>query len=51
LKTGRLRLRVSSVTRENSPGLFWFDIAACGITAVLGLLFAGYFLAALMRHN
>ena len=50
LKTSRLRLRVSAITREANPRLFWFDIAACGITAVLGLLFACYFIAALMRH-
>ena len=51
LRTGRLRLRVSSVTRQGQPGLFWLDIAACGVTAVLGLLFACYFLAGLMRHS
>ncbi len=51
LKTGRLRLRAASVTRANNPRLFWFDVAACGITAVLGLLFACYFIAALIRHN
>ena len=50
LKTGRLRLRASSITRESDPRLFWFDIAACGITAVLGLLFACYFMAALTHH-
>jgi hypothetical protein len=51
LKAGRLRLRVSAITRENQPRLFWFDIAVCGITAILGLLFACYFIAALMRHS
>jgi hypothetical protein len=51
LKTGRLRLRISAITRETHPGLFWFDVAACGITAVLGLLFACYFLALLIHHN
>ena len=51
LKTGRLRLRVSSITRESHPRLFWFDIAACGITAVLGLLFACYFIVTLIRHH
>ncbi len=51
LRTGRLRLRVSSVTRQGQPGLFWLDIAACGVTAVLGLLFACYFLAGFMRHS
>ena len=51
LKSGRLRLRVSSITRASNPRLFWFDVGACGITAVLGLLFACYFIAALMRHN
>jgi hypothetical protein len=51
LRTGRLRLRVSSVTRQGQPGLFWLDIAACGVTAVLGLVFACYFLAGLMWHS
>jgi len=50
LRTGRLRLRVSAITRESNPRLFWFDVAACGITAILGLLFACYFVSALMRH-
>lgn len=50
LKTGRLRLRISSITRETHPGVFWFDVAACGVTAVLGALFACYFLLALLHH-
>jgi len=44
-------LRISAITRETHPGLFWFDVAACGITAVLGLLFACYFLTLLIHHN
>ncbi len=51
LKTGRLRLRVSSVTRQSHPGLFWFDVAACGVTAVLGALFGCHFLLAFLGHS
>ena len=50
LKTGQLRLRVSAVTRAGRPKLFWFDIAACGITAVLAALFAYHFIAILLRR-
>ena len=44
LKTGRLRLRVASITRETNPGVFWFDVAACAVTAILGALFGLHFL-------
>jgi hypothetical protein len=48
LKSGRLRLRVSAITRAGRPWLFWFDIAACGITAVLAALFAYHFILLLL---
>ncbi|HYV89286.1 MAG TPA: hypothetical protein VFA91_11980 [Candidatus Polarisedimenticolia bacterium] len=51
LKTGRLRLRISSITRESHPGLFWFDVAACGVTAVLGALFGAHFLLAVLGSS
>ncbi len=51
LKTGRLRLRVSSITRESHPGVFWFDVAACGVTAVLGALFGYHFLMLVLGHS
>ena len=48
LKSGRLRLRVSTITRAQSPRLFWFDVGACGLTAILAALFAYHFIFALM---
>jgi hypothetical protein len=51
LKTGRLRLRIASITRETHPGVFWFDVAACGVTAVLGALFGLHFLLVILGHS
>jgi hypothetical protein len=51
LKTGRLRLRVSAITRSEHPGLFWFDVAACAITGVLAALFAYHFIGLLLHHS
>jgi hypothetical protein len=48
LKSGRLRLRVSAITRSEWPGLFWFDIAACAITGILAVLFAYHFIGLLL---
>jgi hypothetical protein len=50
LKSGRLRLRVSAITRSEHPGLFWFDIAACGITSILAALFAYHFIGLLLHQ-
>ena len=50
LKTGRLRLRVSAITRQSHPRLFWFDVAACAVTALLGALFGYHFLAIFLGH-
>ncbi len=50
IKTGRLRLRVSRSSRAERPRLFWFDVGACGFTAILAALFAYHFLLALLRH-
>ena len=50
LKSGRLRLRVSAITRLQHPRLFWFDIAACGFTAVLAALFAYHFIGMLLHQ-
>jgi hypothetical protein len=50
LKSGRLRLRAATISRARRPWLFWFDLTACAITAVLAALFAYHFaLAALHR--
>jgi len=51
LKTGRLRLRISAITRETHPALFWFDVAACAVTAILGALFGYHFLLAFLGHS
>jgi PIN domain nuclease of toxin-antitoxin system len=48
LRSGRLRLRVSTITRVRRPGLFWFDVGACGFTAILAALFAYHFIVALL---
>jgi len=50
LKSGRLRLRVSTITRAQRPRLFWFDISACGLTAILAALFAYHFVVALLSQ-
>jgi hypothetical protein len=50
LKSGRLRLRVSAITRAQRPILFWFDLGACGLTAILAALFAYHFVAALLSQ-
>jgi hypothetical protein len=31
--------------------LFWFDVGACGFTAILAALFAYHFLAALLHRS
>jgi hypothetical protein len=50
LKSGRLRLRVSTISRAQRPKLFWFDVGACGLTAILAALFAYHFILALLHH-
>jgi hypothetical protein len=50
LKSGRLRLRVTTISRAERPKLFWFDLGACGFTAILAALFAYHFIAALLRR-
>jgi hypothetical protein len=50
LKSGRLRLRVSTISRARRPKLFWFDVGACGFTAILAALFAYRFIVALLSQ-
>ena len=49
LKSGRLRLRAATISRARRPGFFWFDLAACAITAILAALFAYHFITVLLR--
>jgi hypothetical protein len=51
LTSGRARLRIAPISRAANPKLFWFEVGACGFTALLAAVFAYHFISRVLLKS